>query len=79
MVGDNEQLSWIRKGFIFRKPSRVSVAVRADDRQVAYAAVKPSGDGTGAWIGREKSVFVEERRGLRLRRQAFRIRRFANG
>ena len=40
------------------------MAVRADNRQVAYAAIKPPGDGACARVGWEKPIVVEDRHGV---------------
>ena len=78
VVGNNEQLGWICEGFVFCKPAGLSVAMRAYNRRVTYAAVKPPCNGAGARIGRQKSVFVKERDRLRCRRDASAIRIFVN-
>jgi hypothetical protein len=46
---------------VFGEPARVSVAVRANDRQVPDIGVESPGDGACMGFGREKPVFVEDR------------------
>jgi len=38
--------------------------VWADDRQVAYAAIKPPGNGARVWVSWEKPIIVEDRHGV---------------
>src|ERR1700741_4108372 len=78
VVGNNEQLGRICEGLVLCKPPGLSVAVRAYNRRVTYAAVKPPGDGAGAGISRKKPVFMKERGGLGFRRHASAIRIFVN-
>jgi hypothetical protein len=61
VVGNDEQASRVRKGLIFGEPTGISVAVRADERQVAYAAIKPPGDGASVRVSWEKPIIVEDR------------------
>ena len=61
VVTNDEQLRRIVKGLVLGEPARVSVAVRADDRQVPNVGVDPLGDGACVGFGREKPVFVEDR------------------
>jgi len=61
VVRNHEQLRRIRKVPVLGEPAGVSVAVRADDRQVPDIGVQPPGDGACVGFGREKPVFFEDR------------------
>src|ERR1700723_2260643 len=50
----------IRKGLVFGKPARIGMAMRADDRQGAYAGINPPRDRTCVELRREEPVLVED-------------------
>ncbi len=60
VVGSNEQLGGIGKRLVFRKPARVRVAVRADDRFVRDRLVKGACDLAGLRICRKQPVWRQQ-------------------
>jgi hypothetical protein len=61
VVGDQQQARGVREWRVGRKPRRVGVTVRADDRQAAHAAVDAPRNGAHAWVGRQQPVFVQHK------------------
>jgi hypothetical protein len=61
MVGHHEQRRRIGKGLVSGIPSRVGVAVRRYDREIADLDVKGSGKVAGCRIGGKQAVFVDQR------------------
>ena len=61
MVGRDEQLRRIGERRVRRKPARVGVAMRADDRQVLHAGVEIAGSGARLRLRRKKQVRIGQR------------------
>ena len=54
-----QQLGGVAEGLVERKPGRVGMPVRADDRQVPDARIKLARDAADFLVRRKQTVFVQ--------------------
>jgi hypothetical protein len=59
MIGRQQQARRIREGAVVRKPFRIGMPVRADDRQIFNELIKIPCNRSGRGIGGEQPIRIE--------------------
>ena len=60
VIGNDEKLGGVCEGLVLGEPSRIGMAVGADDGHATNRGIKAFGDGTSSGIRREEAVCFEE-------------------